>query len=64
MFNEIDKESLLVSITIILVTLIVVLGLGIICSISEKRNIEKELKLKEMDITLKEMEIYGEIKEK
>lgn len=51
-----DKDILVGYITAVLITLILVLGIAIPRSISEERNIEKELKLKEM-------EIYGEIKD-
>ena len=50
---DIDGEDLIVSATIIIVFLIIVLGIAIPCLVSEKRNIEKEL-------ILKEYEIYGE----
>ena len=48
-----DKDFLVGCITGIIITLIITLGIAIPCSISEKRNIDKE-------IMLKRMEIYGE----
>lgn len=58
MYKDIlDKNILAGCITAVLITLILVLGIAIPCSISEERNIEKELKLKEM-------EVYGERVEK
>lgn len=51
--NDDTKDLLICCITIILVTLTITLGIAIPRSISEKRNIEKE-------ITLKQLEIYGE----
>ena len=48
-----DKDLKGRLITIIIIILIIVLGIAIPCLISEKRNIEKE-------ITLKEIEVYGE----
>ena len=50
MRNELDKDLLLGYITAIL---IIVLGIVVPSLISEKRNIEKE-------ITLKQIEVYGE----
>ena len=48
-----DEDNLVLCITIILIVLIIVLGISVPCLISEKRNIEKEL-------LLKEIEVYGE----
>ena len=45
-----NSDLLLGYITAILITLILVLGIAIPRSISEERNIEKELKIKEMEI--------------
>ena len=48
-----DKDLKGCLITIIIIILIIVLGIAIPCLISEKRNIEKE-------IIFKEIEVYGE----
>lgn len=47
------KETIICCITAMLALLIIIAGIAIPCLISEKRNIEKE-------ITLKQIEIYGE----
>lgn len=53
--NELNlKECKLICITSVLIFSILILGIAIPCLISEKRNIEKE-------ITLKQMEVYGEV---
>lgn len=73
-----DKDILVPCITVVLITLILVLGIAIPYSISEKRNIEKELKLKEKEyeaeiqlkeinfeqaLKVREIELYGEVKD-
>lgn len=47
------KETRILCITIMLILTIIIVGISIPCLISEKRNIEKELKLKQI-------EVYGE----
>ncbi len=51
--SESVKEDLVIGITIIVVALIIILGIAIPCLIGQKRNIEREIKLKEL-------EVYGE----
>ncbi len=46
-------KCIIVCITSILIFLTIILGIAIPCSISEKRNIEKEIRLKQI-------ELYGE----
>lgn len=55
-----DEDYKIISFTIIVSILVIILGIAIPRLISEKRNIEKELQLKQMEITLKEIEVYGE----
>ena len=59
-FLEDNSCELIVAITIINCLFIVMAFISIPCLISEKRNIEKEIKLKEIEVQLKEIEVYGE----
>ena len=53
-------EELIWGIVIINCIFIVMAFISIPFLISEKRNIEKEIKLKEIEVQLKEIEVYGE----
>lgn len=54
--DEDFKATLLVSIFVAILIIAIIISIAIPCLISEKRNIEKELKMKEL-------EIYGEYRE-
>lgn len=51
--SEYIKEIIAIGITMLTLLLVLIIGISIPCLISEKRKIEKE-------ITLKQIEVYGE----
>lgn len=55
--DEDFKATLLVSTFVAILIIAIIISIAIPCLISEKRNIEKELKMKEL-------EIYGEYRER
>lgn len=55
--DEDFKATLLVSTFVAILIIAIIISISIPCLISEKRNIEKELKMKEL-------EIYGEYRER
>ena len=54
--DEDVKETLLGALCMAILIITIILSIAVPCLISEKRNIEKELKMKEL-------EIYGEYRE-
>lgn len=54
--DEDVKETLLGALCMAILIVTIILSIAVPCLISEKRNIEKELKMKEL-------EVYGEYKE-
>lgn len=54
--DEDVKETLLEALCMAILIVTIILSIAVPCLISEKRNIEKELKMKEL-------EVYGEYRE-
>ena len=49
-FSDLDPDLVFACLTAIIVVIILILGIAIPGSISEERNIEKEIKLKEIEM--------------
>ena len=56
-----DKDILVECISVVAIVLIIALSIAIPCLISEQRNIDKELKLKQMELYGEEINVPNDV---